>query len=333
MAKKLSGYEKTAIFLMTLGEDIAAEIMKNLDPKEIRLIGNIISRLSDVPQEEVDAVLTEFSENAEGGYGLSLEGKDYIQKVLTKALGNEKATRVMENLHVAEEGGIETLKWMDPRNIAAIIRNEHPQMIALILTHLETDQSGQILMQLPPALRSDVLLRMGTLEEIPPGIMKEVSEILKTELSRVGTTAGQRVGGINLVADILNKMDQAAEQQVMDKISQANAELADQIRQLMFVFDDLIKLDDRSMQEILKEVAKEQLAVALKAAKEEIKEKIFKNMSARAAQILKEDMESMGPVKLSDVEKNQMMILTIVRKLEEEGRVVVPGKGEGEVLV
>lgn len=333
MARKLTGPDKTAILLMTLGEDMAAEVMRNLDPKDIRKIGGMIARLTDVPEEDVAVVLQEFSDQAAKGMGLSVEGKEYIQSVLTKALGKDKATRVLETLSAAEEGGLESLKWMDPKAIATMIRGEHPQTIALILSNLDTDQSGQIVRQLPANIRSDVMLRMATMDEIPPGVLKEVSEVLQDEMKRVGSASGMKVGGAKVVADILNSLDHASEEAVLSSIAQNHPELADQIRQMMFVFEDLAKLDDRAMQQLLKEIPKEALGLALKAAKDEVKEKFFKNMSGRAVEILKEDMDAKGPVKLSEVEKSQQAILKIAQKLAEEGKIVLGGKGDADALV
>ncbi|MFZ5861444.1 MAG: flagellar motor switch protein FliG [Nitrospirota bacterium] len=333
MARKLTGPDKTAILLMTLGEDMAAEVMKTLDPKDIRKIGAMIARLTDVPEEDVAQVLQEFTDQAGKGMGLSLEGKDYIQSVLTKALGKDRATRVLETLSAAEEGGLESLKWMDPKSIAGLIRGEHPQTVALILSNLDSDQSGQIVRHLPANMRSDVMLRMATIEEIPPGVLKEVSEVLQDEMKRVGTAGGVKVGGAKMVADILNRLDHASEEAVLTSIAQNNPDLAEQIRQMMFVFEDLAKLDDRAMQQVLKEIPKEALGLALKAAKDEIKDKFFKNMSSRAVEILKEDMEAKGPVKLSEVEKAQQSILKIAQKLAEEGKIVLGGKGDTDELV
>jgi flagellar motor switch protein FliG len=333
MARKLSGPDKTAIFLMTLGEDMAAEVMKSLDPKDIKKIGGMIARLTDVPEEDVAQVLHEFSDQASKGMGLSIEGKDYIQNVLTKALGKERATRVLETLSAAEEGGLDSLKWMDAKAISSIIKSEHPQTVALILTHLDADQSGQVVRYLPAAMRSDVMLRMATLEEIPPGVIKEVSDVLQNEMKRVGTSAATKVGGVKLVADILNRLDHSSEEAVLASISQNRPELAEQIRQMMFVFEDLVGLDDRAMQQILKDIPKDQLAIALKAAKDSVKDKFFKNLSSRAVEILKEDMEAKGPVKLSEVEKAQQGILKVAQKLAEEGKIVIGGKGDADVMV
>ena len=333
MANTLTGYDKAAIFMMSIGEDLAAEVMKALDPKDIRKIGAMIQSLSNVSEFDIRSVLREFSEKSSSEFGMSVEGQEFVQNVLEKALGTEKAKRIMESLASPEETGLEGLKWLDPRILAGILRMEHPQTISLIMAHLDSEQGAQTLANLPEALRNDVIVRMATLKEIPPGVMKELSQGLQNQISQVGSTTGKKVGGIQMVAGMLNQMEGAIEQTAMEAISKNSVDLADEIRQHMFIFDDLMDLDDRSMQEILKEVGKEQMAMALKAAKEELRERFFKNMSDRAAQMLKDDLEALGPVKLKDVENNQQDILKIARKLEEEGRIIVGGKGDSEMVV
>ncbi|MFI5304725.1 MAG: flagellar motor switch protein FliG [Nitrospiria bacterium] len=332
MAKKLTGEEKAAVFLSLLGEDLAADVMKNMDAKDVQKIGRVISRQTDVSSDEIGAVLMEFNDRTNSGMGMSVGGRDYVQKVLTKAIGQEKTSRVMESLSAAEEGWLDTIKWMDPRAIAQMLRSDHPQTIALILIHLDPDLNSQVINYLPESLRSDVLYRMATFEEIPPGVMSELGEVINEEMARFGTAAGRKVGGVKLVANLLNQMGPSQEQTILGSIGKSNPDLADQIRKLMFVFEDLVNLDDRNLQEVLKEVSKEQLTVALKAAKDEIKDKFFKNMSQRAVDLLKEDLETLGPVKLSEVEKNQQAILKIVQRLSQEGKIVI-AKGGGEVFV
>lgn len=331
--RKLTGVDKTAILLMTLGEDHASEVMKHLDPKEIRKISATVAKLSDISQEEIDSVWSEFAEQASAGGGPKVGGRDYLQRVLTRALGQEKAAKVMENFPATEEAGLEELKWTEPKALADLLLAEHPQTVALILTHLDPTHGSQILMQFPEELRADIVLRMATLEEIPQGIIKEITEALQGELKLVSAPPGKKISGVKMVADLLNQVDQATEQAILTSISQNSPELAEKINQLMFTFDDLVQLDDRGMQEMLKEVSKDALAVALKAAKEEIKQKIFKNMSERAVSLLTEDMEARGPVKVSEVEKTQQTILKIVKKLVDEGKISLGGKGDGDALV
>ncbi len=329
---KLTGYDKAAVLLMMLGEEAASEILKGLDPRDLRQLGGLIVKTSDVPQETADSVITEFIEQLATGSNMRLEGRDFAHKVLTRVLGRDQAQRVLENLAEPEATGFDALKWLDPKSIAGILAVEHPQTIALILTHLPADEAGKIVAHLADALRTDVILRIATLEEIPPGVMQEVSEVLEHQLSRLEGT-GRKVRGAKLVADILNQLNPTVEQPLMTTLTERNPELAEQVRQLRFVFDDLGRVDDRAMQEILKEVNKEQLAVALKAAREDVKQKIFKNLSERAAQILQEDIETRGPVRLSEVEKSQQEILKVAMRLAEEGKITIGGRGGGDVLV
>jgi len=334
MAKKADGYYKAAILLATLGEDAASEVMKTLEPKELKKLGSQITQLSDIPKEDLETVFKEFHDHASQAGGMSVEGKAYIQRVLSKALGAEQAERVIENLVESDEGGLDALKWMEPRAIAALINREHPQTVALILTYLDTAQGSEILPFLPDHLKRDVMIRMATLEDIPPGVMSEIGAALQNELSQSNSAgSSKKVSGLKLVAEILNQTDQTSEQAIMAGIAENHPDLADNIRKLMFVFDDLIGLDTRGMQELMKEINKDELTLALRAAKDELKEKIFSSMSERAAVLLKEDMEAKGPVKITEVEKAQQGILKVAKKLADAGRISIGGKGGGESLV
>lgn len=331
---KHSGYEKAAILLLSLGEDVASEVMKNFEAKEIRVIGNYLSKTNKIDGESVKSVIKEFCEIARSPEGFIFGGDDYLRSVLTKALGNEKATKVMENLAIAsEDKGLEALRWIDPRGIANLIRGEHPQTIALILAHLDPDHAGQVVTLLPDAIRGDVMLRMATIESVAPGVIKEIEEVLNKQLQMGGSVVNKRVGGPDVVASILNYMDRASESAILGNIEQNFPEMAEKIRQMMFVFEDLINVDDRGIQEILKEVSKDDLVLAIKGAGDDMKTKIFKNMSERAAQSIKEDIESKGPVRVSEIEKSQQAILKIAKRLEEEGKIVIGGKGGEEVVV
>lgn len=331
------GYTKAAILLMSLGEDAASEVMKNLSPKVLQKVGLKITELSEVSQKDTDLVFQEYSSYIEKSAGLNVEGKSYMESVLKKALGNDKAERVMENLVETEESGLDTLKWMDPRSVASLIRGEHPQTVALILTYLDPSQGSEILPFLPDALRSDVMIRMATLEDIPPGVMQEIGTALQKDLNQSGssnkTASSKKVSGVKLVANILNQVDQASEKAILGSISENHANLAEDIRKLMFVFDDLSSLDDRSMQELLKVTSKEQLILALKAAEDGIKDLILRNMSERARDLLLEDMEAKGPVKVSEVERAQQEILKLAKTLEEAGTISLGGSGGGEALI
>ncbi len=299
------------------------------------MVSAAMAEVSDVSKEEIDSVLADFAQKSDtGGVGLKVKGKEYVKKVLRKSFGSEKAGQVLEAFADTEENeGLETLKWMDPKIAANILKEEHPQTVTLIMTYFNPDQSSKILMNLPETLRADVMFRMATLEEIPPGVMKEISAAIQHRLSQAVTTTGRKFGGVKMTAEILNHMDQTFEKTTLEELSKKSADLAEQIRGLMFVFDDLIQLDDRSVQEVLKEVNKEYLGIALKGAKEEIKEKFFKNMSERAVQLLKDDMDARGPMRVSEVNKIQQEILKVVRRLEEEGKIVIGGKSGAEALV
>jgi flagellar motor switch protein FliG len=332
MAKKLSGEEKAAVLLLTLGENAASEVMKHLEPKDIRRLGVPMTTMTDLTPELRNDVLQEFrSLSSLGSEGV--EGKDYMKKILTKALGQQKATQILSTLSSQEYAGLDSLKWLDSKAIERMVSAEHPQTAAVILAHLEADQASQVLLLLPEAARVDIAYRLATMEEIQPDVLKELSEVLESELKVGAKSQGQQLGGVKFLADLMNGLDKTSEQALTASLTERNAGLADSVRQLMFVFDDLAGVDDRGLQELLKEIAKEDLILALRAAGESVKEAIFRNMSSRAAELLKDDMEAGGPVRLSDVEKAQRNILQVARKLEEEGRIILGGKGGQEMLV
>jgi flagellar motor switch protein FliG len=332
MLKKLSGEEKAAVLLLTLGENAAAEVMKHLEPKDIRRLGVPMTTMTDLTPELRNDVLQEFrslSSLASEG----VEGKDYMKKILTKALGQQKATQILSTLSSQEYTGLDSLKWLDAKAIERMVSAEHPQTAAVILAHLEADQASQVLLLLPEAARVDIAYRLATMEEIQPDVLKELSDVLESELKVGAKSQGQMLGGVKFLADLMNGLDKTTEQALTASLTERNAGLADSVRQLMFVFDDLAGVDDRGLQELLKEIAKEDLILALRAVGETVKEAIFRNMSSRAAELLKDDMEAGGPVRLSDVEKAQRNILQVARKLEEEGRIILGGKGGQEMLV
>lgn len=327
MATNLSGEEKAAILLRAIGEDAAAEVMRHLDPKDIRKIGSHMSAISNISREEESAVIVEFQSAAATG-DVGFEGKEYIKSVLTKALGSDKAERILETLTSTSYPGLESLKWLEPRTVAQMIKIEHPQTVAVILAHLDPDQASQILTHLPDFMQADVALRLGTIEEIQPEVLQHLSEVLQEAFKGGAKARGCSVGGTKVVADIMGRLDKAMEGSIMGKLSEKNPDLAEAIRSLMFVFDDLVKVDDRGIQELMKEVSKEELPVALRGAGQEVRDKFIKNMSSRAAETFLEDMEARGPVKISEVEKAQQNILKLCRKLESEGRIVIAGEGE-----
>jgi flagellar motor switch protein FliG len=330
MTKELTGEQKAAILLRAIGEDAAAQVMKSLGPKEIRKLGSYMKDTANITKEEEDLVIHEFERASEQG-DMQFEGKEYIKAILVKALGPEKAARMLESINTKTYPGIEALKWLDAKSLGQMLKIEHPQTIAVILAHLDTEQASQLLAGLPESLRADTAMRLATMEEVQPDVLEALSHSLQeTLLANTGSQATS-IGGAEVIANILTRLDKATEGGIMTKIAERNQSLADSIRALMFVFDDLVKLDDRGMQELMKEISKEDLPVALRGAGQDVKDKFFKNMSSRASEMLKEDMETRGPVKVSDVEKAQQNILKVCRKLEEEGRIVVGGAGEALV--
>ncbi|MFZ3013469.1 MAG: flagellar motor switch protein FliG [Nitrospira sp.] len=327
MSKTLTGEQKAAIFLRAIGEEASAQVMKQLDPKEIKRLGAFMSGTAQISRDEEDAVILDFQAASASGE-VQFQGKEFIKSVLIKALGPEKAARIIESMTRKSYPGLDAMKWVDVKTLVQMLKIEHAQTVAVILAHLESDQAGQVLAGLPEVMRGDVALRLATMEEVQPDVLEELSlSIQETLLASTGM-GSQSLGGPEVMANILTRMDKTNEGGIMGKIAEKSQPLADAIRALMFVFDDLVKIDDRGLQELMKEISKDDLPLALRGANPEVKEKFFKNMSSRAAEMLKEDMEAKGPVKVSDVERGQQNILKVCRKLEEEGRIVIAGAGE-----
>lgn len=323
----LTGYEKAAIFLSALGEEAAAEILKNLDVTEIGKIATSMTHLKTVSAATVKEIMDEaIGMMAKGD--IHMGGEDFVKSILQKGLGAEGAEKVLEM--ASKEDTLDSLKWVEPKTLTNFLVTEHPQTIALVVCLLEPLQAGEVLSALPDKLKADVALRVATTERIPESAVSELNEVLKGQLDMGGK--GKKLVGPKIVAEILNNVDRATEQLVIERIEEQNSVVADAIRALMFIFDDLAKVDDRGIQMILKEISTDDLSLALKTASESLKEKIFKNMSQRAVTILKDDMSTKGPAKVSDVEKAQQNILKVARKLEQEGKIVLAGRG-GEELV
>ena len=327
MSHNLTGEQKEAILLRAIGEEAAAQVLKLLDPKEIKKLGTFMNGTAQISREQEEAVISDFKDASASGE-VQFQGKEYIKNILIKALGPEKAARILESMTRKNYPGLEALRWVDVKTIAKMIKIEHPQTVAVILAHLESEQAGQVLAALPEAMRGDVALRLATMEEVQPDVLEELSQSLQEVLLASKGLGGQSLGGAEVMADILTRMDKTSEGGIMAKIAEKSQPLADSIRALMFVFDDLVKVDDRGLQELLKEISKDDLPLALRGANPEVKERIFKNMSSRAAEMLRDDMEAKGPVRVADVEKAQQNILKVCRKLEEEGRIVIAGAGE-----
>lgn len=325
----LNGYEKAAIFLSSVGEDVAAEILKYLDVKEIGKISMHMTKLRRIKRSTIYEVLKEAHEMISKG-DIHIEGEELVKKILSKRLGEEGATKILQM--AADESPLDALKWVDAKTLANFLMGEHPQTIALIICLLEPAQASKVLTSLPEKLMVDVAMRIATTEKIPESAIEEINEVLKGHLD-IGKGKEKRIGGIKTIAEILNQCSRTSEQMIFDQINEQNSTLAESIRQIMFVFEDLVKVDDRGIQTILKEINTDDLAVALKTTSEAMKQKIFKNMSQRAAQILKEEMQTKGPVRVSDVEKAQQAIVDIARKLDAEGKIILAGKGGEEFVV
>jgi len=327
------GLEDAAILLMSLGEEEAAEIFKNLEPKEVQGLGETIAKLKTVPRDRVEGVLERFAEESADLGMLVADTDEYVKSVLRKALGEEKANLLIDRIiQGSDVTGIESLKWMDAGSVAELLRNEHPQIVAAILVHLDPDQASSALKYFTDRQRNEVMIRIATLDGIQPSALKDLNEVLSRVLAGGTQIRKSSLGGAKPAAEIINLMGSSIETSVLDYIRESDSDLAQKIMDNMFVFDDLIKLDDKGFQALLKEVQTESLIIALKGGSPEIREKVFKNMSSRAAETLREDLESRGPVKLSDVENEQKEMLKIVRRLADEGQITLASGGDDEYV-
>ncbi len=323
------GLERSAILLMTLGEEAAAEVFRHLSPKEVQKIGETMTRLRTVPRERVGQVLDQFQSEAGSNGSLVADTDQYVKSVLRRALGEEKAGLLINRiLQGSDTTGIESLKWMDAESVAELLRSEHPQIIASVLVHLERDHAGEILQRLGARTRGDVLHRVATLDGIQPNALRELNEVLSRVLAGADRLKKTALGGPKIAAEMLNGLGSAIEAEVLDAVRENDEDLAQAIQDQMFTFEDVMKLDDRAVQSVLREVANDSLVIALKGASAEIRDKILKNMSQRAAEALREDLESRGPVRLSDVEAQQKEILKVVRRLADAGEIAIGGGGE-----
>ena len=324
-----AGIERSAILLMSLGEEEAAEVFKYLGPKEVQKLGAAMANLKHVNREKIEKILDDFRNDASGQTGLGADSGEYIKNVLTKALGSDRAAGLIERiLHGGDTAGIEGLKWMEGSAVAELIKNEHPQIIATILVHLDRDQASEVLGHFVERLRNDVILRIATLDGIQPAALKDLNEVLTKLITSPNNIKKSAMGGTRVAAEILNFMGGAAETSVLANVRDFDPEIAQKIQDEMFTFDNILELDDRAVQLLLREVQSESLIVALKGTGEELREKIFKNMSQRASEMLRDDLEAKGPVRVSEVEAEQKEILKIVRRLADEGQIALGGKGE-----
>lgn len=327
------GLEDAAILLMSLGEEEAAEVFKHLAPKEVQRLGETIAKLKTVTRDRVEGVLDRFSTDAADTSMLVSDTDEYVKAVLRKALGDDKANLLIDRiLQGGDISGIESLKWMDPASVAELLRNEHPQIVAAILVHLDGDQAADVLKQFTERQRNEVLVRVATLDGIQPTALKDLNEVMSKVLAGGDRMKKTTMGGVKPAAEIINMLGSSLETAVLDYIREADSDLAQKIMDNMFTFDDLMKVDDRGIQALLKEIQSESLIIALKGATPELRDRIFTNMSSRAAETLREDLDSRGPVRVSEVEAEQKEMLKVVRRLADEGQIVLGGGGDDAFL-
>jgi flagellar motor switch protein FliG len=328
------GLQDAAILMMSLGEHEASEVFKHLSPKEVQKLGEAIAKTKSITRERVDDVITRFTGVAAAHSLLVSDSSDYVRSVLKRALGDDKAALLIDRiLQGGDVSGIESLKWMDPASVAELLRNEHPQIVAAILVHLDFDQAADVLKFFTERQRNEVMLRVATMEGIQPSALKDLNEVLFKVLAGGDKVRKSTLGGVKTAAEMINLLGTAIEGAVIESIRNHDPDLAQKIMDKMFVFDDVMKLDDKAIQMVLKEVASDVLIVALKGAQPELKEKFLANMSSRAAETLREDLESRGPMRLSEVEAQQKEILKTVRRLADEGTIVIGGGGADDAMV
>lgn len=329
---RLTRLDRAAILLMSLGEKDAAEILKHMGPKEVQRVGSAMATLTNVNQTQVEGVVAEFLEAVSGQTGMGLGSDAYIRNMLTQALGNDKAGALIDRILLGgNTTGLDSLKWMESRQVADLIRHEHPQIQAIVVSYLDPDQSAEILSNFDEKVRLDIVMRVAALEAVQPAALQELNDILERQFSGKAGAQTTSIGGVKTAANIVNFVDSNIAADLLDQIKEVDEDLGIQIQDLMFVFDNLVDIDDRGVQILLREVSTDLLVVALKGADPQVQDKIFRNMSKRAAELLRDDLEAKGPVKVSEVEGAQKEILTIARRLADAGEIVLGGGGEAMV--
>lgn len=327
----LKRLERAAILLMTLGEKDAAEILKHMGPKEVQRIGTAMASLSNINQTQVEGVVAEFMEDVSGQTGLGMGVDSYIRNMLVQALGGDKANALIDRILLGgNTTGLDSLKWMEPRQVSDLIRHEHPQIQAIVISYLDPDQSAEILSNFDEKVRLDIVMRVAALEAVQPAALQELNDILERQFSGKAGAQTTSIGGVQTAANIVNFVDSTIASELLERIGEVDEDLSTRIQDLMFVFDDLGDVDDRGIQVLLREVSSELLVVALKGADPKVQDKVFRNMSKRASELLRDDLEAKGPVKVSEVEGAQKEILTIARRLADAGELVLGG---GEAMM
>lgn len=319
--------------MMSLGEKEAAEVLKHLGPKDVQRIGTAMTSLNNISRENVEHVMSNFLSEARSITGLGVGSDGYIRNMLVEALGEDKAGSLVDRILLGgNTSGLDTLKWMDARSVAEVIRNEHPQIQAIVMAHLDGDQAAEVLTNLPEKVRLDIVMRVASLDSVQPSALQELNAILEKQFSGGAGSQAKAMGGTKVAAEIMNNLESSVEAELMDSIKELDEDLGVTIQDLMFVFDNLKSVDDRGIQALMREVSSEVLILALKGSDDELKEKIFGNMSKRAAELLRDDLEAKGPVKLSDVEGAQKEILQIARRMADAGEIVLGGGGGEEMI-
>ncbi len=325
----IAGPDRAAILLLSLGEVAAAEVLKHMGAKDVQRVGAAMASLQSVTRDKVDAVLSSFAESISQQTALGVGADEYIRNMLVEALGEDKASSVVDRILLGRNSkGLEALKWMETRAVAELIRGEHPQIIAIVLSYLDSDQAAEVLAFLPEATQIDVLMRIATLDGIQPGALRELDEIMERQFSGSSNLRASSVGGLKSAANIMNLVDSQLEEKLLDGIRERDEALGSGIQDLMFVFDNLLEMDDRSLQTLLREISSETLLLALKGADPRVRDKFLSNMSQRAAEMLREDMEAKGPIRVSEADTAQREILGIARRLADEGTISLSGSGE-----
>jgi len=329
----LTGTDRAAVLLMSLGEDNAAGVLKHMGPKEVQRIGTAMASLQTISRQDMNGVLKEFVDTVSEQTALGVGSDEYVRKVLISALGEDKAGGVIDRILTGRSSkGLEALKWMDARSVADMIRLEHPQIIAIVLSFLDPDQGAEVLAFLPERLQSEIVMRIATLDTVQPNALEELDQILEKQFAVNNTHKSSAMGGLKNAANIMNFLDSNTELRVIEQIGKSDADLGGKIQELMFTFENLAEMDDRSLQTVLREVTGDKLVIALKGADSAVREKIFKNMSKRAAEMLRDDLEAKGPVRVSEVETAQKEILATVRRMGENGDIALGGRGGEEYV-
>jgi flagellar motor switch protein FliG len=334
MTGTMTGSEKAAILLLYLGNEVTSKVFEHMDDDEIKKISKSMAHLGHVPRSTIMQVVEDFTGVINPESGIFSQGEEFVRKILEKALGPVKADMLMEELQASSYGDlVDILGNMDSKSIANFLSQEHPQTVAVILAKLKSKQTSEIISLLPQELQAEVVLRIADVEQVSPDILQEIDDVIRREIKSMGGVQRYKVGGVEKVVDMFNHFDRSKEKQILDKLDVLSPPLAEIIRKHLFTFEDIFKLDDRSIQAIMREVSNDTLTLAMKTSPDEVKDKIFRNISSRAAEMIKEDLEVMGPVRLSDVDKAQSEIIKVVRKMEEEGKIVLAGRGGDDVLV